>query len=55
MQKIALSLTFILLFTPAIYAAYDCTPSSDHQGDSTTNNCGFFSNTLIKRGSYIVK
>jgi hypothetical protein len=48
------ALTFLLLCAISEAAIADWTPTSTFQGEQSTNNCGMFSNSLTKRGGYLV-
>jgi len=48
-------LALLLACQLSLAAVADCTPSSIFQGETSTNNCGVFSNSLTKSEGYLVK
>lgn len=55
MSRFVSLLALLLGYTLLVWAAEDCTPTSQRTNEVANNNCGAFSNSLEKRESYSVK
>jgi hypothetical protein len=55
MSKFVSLLALLLGYTLLVWAAEDCTPTSERTNEVANNNCGLFSNSLEKRESYSIK
>ena len=55
MSRFMSVLALLLTCTVSVGAVAECMPTSDRQGENSTNNCGLFSNSLTKSEGYIIK